>query len=65
VNEDSDDDVVEDETDSTDDELNPFQSMTFVVGTKKIERLPQWVRVSDVFSTNETRVPQACWMRPT
>ncbi|MEO7262901.1 MAG: DUF262 domain-containing protein [Jatrophihabitantaceae bacterium] len=54
VNEDSDDDMVEDEADSTDDDLQTrFNRMTFVVGTKKIERLSQWVRVSDVFGTNE------------
>ncbi len=55
VNEDSDDDdVAEDETDSSEDDLqNRFDRMTFVVGTRKLERLPQWVRVSDVFGTNE------------
>jgi hypothetical protein len=55
VNEDTDDDiVVEDETDSTEDDLqNRFNRMTFVVGTKKIAALPQWVKVSDVFQTNE------------
>ena len=55
VNEDSDeDDVVEDEADSTEDELqNRINRMTFVVGTKKIASLPQWVRVSEVFRTGE------------
>ncbi len=55
VNEDSDEEtVVDDETDSTEDELQRrFDRMTFVVGTKKLERFPQWVRVSDVFAMNE------------
>jgi hypothetical protein len=48
------DDVVEDAADSTEDELqNRINRMTFVVGTKKVARLPQWVRVSDVFRTGE------------
>jgi hypothetical protein len=55
VNEHSDDDgVVEDETDSTEDELQSrINRMTFVVATKKVAALPQWVKVSDVFQTNE------------
>jgi hypothetical protein len=55
VNEDSDDDgVIEDETDSTEDELQSrINRMTFVVATKKVAALPQWVKVSDVFQTNE------------
>lgn len=55
VNEDSDeDDIVEDEADSTEDELqNGINRMTFVVGTKKIAALPQWIRVSDVFRLRE------------
>ena len=54
VDENSDEDVVEDETDSSEDELQDrFDRMTFVVGTRKLERLPQWVRVADVFKTNE------------
>lgn len=44
---------LEDETDSTEDELqNRFNRMTFVVATKKLERLPQWVKVSEVFKNN-------------
>lgn len=53
VDEDSDDDAVEDEADSTEDELmRRFESMTFVVATKKLEQSPHWVRVSDVFNTD-------------
>ena len=45
---------LEDEADSTEDELqNRFNRMTFVVATKKLERLPQWVRVSAVFKNND------------
>lgn len=54
VEEDSDEDDVIDEADSTEDELQKrFDSMTFVVATKKLESLAQWVRVSDVFKTDE------------
>lgn len=50
VHEDGDDDLIEDETDSTEDELlRRFNQMTFVVATKKLEQMPQWVKVSDVF----------------
>lgn len=46
------DDRVEDETDSTEDELQArFDRMTFVVGTRKLEQLGHWVKVSDVFQT--------------
>lgn len=48
-----DDDLVDDEADATEDELlQRFNQMTFVVSTKKLEQLPQWVRVSDVFKTD-------------
>lgn len=41
---------IEDETDSTEDELQErFNRMTFVVATKKLARLPHWVNVSEVF----------------
>lgn len=44
---------LEDETDSTEDELqNRLNRMAFVVATKKLERLPQWVKVSEVFKNN-------------
>jgi hypothetical protein len=54
VVDDVDEDLVDDEADSTEDELQRrFDRMTFVVGTKKLERLPQWVKVSQVFRTSE------------
>jgi hypothetical protein len=55
VNEDNDDDEIEeDESDSTDDELQRrFDRMTFLVATNKLERLPHWVKVSEVFRLNE------------
>lgn len=55
VNDESDVDLVDDdEADSTEDELQSrFDRMTFVVGTKKLARLPHWVKVSEVFKTNE------------
>lgn len=41
-----------DEEDSTEDELQQrFDQMTFVVATKKLERMPAWVRVTDVFNS--------------
>ena len=47
-------DLIEDETDSTEDELQRrFDKMTFVVTTRKLEQLPHWVRVSDVFKTDK------------
>jgi hypothetical protein len=56
VNEDADDDddLIEDEADSSDDEiLRRFERMTFVVSTKKLQGSPHWVKVSEVFKTNE------------
>lgn len=51
---DDDDDLIEDEADSSDDELQRrFDKMTFVVSTRKLEQLPHWVKVSEVFKTNE------------
>ena len=42
-----------DVTDSSDDELQRrFNQMTFVVATRKLEQLPQWVKVSDVFKAD-------------
>jgi hypothetical protein len=53
VNEEADEDLVEDEADSSEDELlQRFNKMTFVVTTKKLEQLPQWVRGSEVFRTD-------------
>lgn len=47
-------DPIDDEADSTEDELQKrFNRMTFVVATKKLEQLPQWVRVADVFKSDD------------
>lgn len=55
VNEEAnDDDIIEDEADSTDDELQRrFDKMTFVVATRKLEQSPHWVKVTEVFKTDE------------
>jgi hypothetical protein len=57
VNEDGgedDEDLIEDEADSTEDELQQrFNRMTFVVATRKLASRPHWVKVSEVFKTNE------------
>lgn len=54
--EDEDDDLIDDEVDSTVDELQKrFDRMTFVVGTRKLAQLPHWVRVSEVFKTDSDR----------
>ncbi len=51
---DEDDDLIEDEQDSSEDELQKrFDKMTFVVATRKLEQLPHWVKVSEVFKTDE------------
>src|SRR6266545_7645066 len=53
VNEDDDDDLIEDEIDSSEDELQRrFDKMTFVVSTRKLEQAPNWVKVSEVFKTD-------------
>jgi len=58
VNEDAAEDeegvAIEDsEADSSDDELQKrFDKMTFVVSTRKLEQLPHWVKVSEVFTTD-------------
>jgi hypothetical protein len=53
VDEEGDDELIEDEVDSSDDELQKrFDRMTFVVGTKKLEQLPQWVKVTEVFKSD-------------
>jgi hypothetical protein len=49
-----DEDLIDDEADSSEDELQKrFDRMTFVVATKKLEQLPQWVKVTEVFKTDE------------
>jgi hypothetical protein len=51
---DSDDDLFDDETEATEDELQQrFNHMTFFVATKKLEQSPHWVKVSQVFETDE------------
>lgn len=57
VNEDGDDedddDLIDDEADSSKDELQKrFDRMTFVVGTPRLEQLPQWVKVTEVFKSD-------------
>lgn len=53
VNEEEDDDLVEDEADSSEDELQKrFDKMTFVISTRKLEQQATWVRVTDVFRTD-------------
>lgn len=59
VNEDGDDDddehddLIGDEADSSEDELQKrFDRMTFVVATRKLEQLPQWVKVTEVFKSD-------------
>lgn len=48
------DDLIDDEADSSEDELQRrFNRMTFVVATKKLAQLPQWVSVTEVFKTDE------------
>ena len=45
--------LTDDEADSNEDELQKrFDRMTFVVATRKLEQLPQWVKVTDVFKTD-------------
>lgn len=47
------DDLISDEADSSEDELQKrFDKMTFVVSTRKLEQLPQWVKVTDVFKSD-------------
>jgi hypothetical protein len=49
-----DEEITEDEADCSEDELQArFDRMTFVVATKKLEQLPHWVKVSEVFKTDE------------
>lgn len=42
---------IDEEADATEDELQKrFDKMTFVVSTRKLEQLPQWVKVSELFA---------------
>jgi hypothetical protein len=56
VNEEADDDEDnpdEEDADASEDELQKrFNKMVFVVATRKLEQLPQWVKVTDVFKSD-------------
>ncbi len=48
-----DDELTDEEADSSEDELQKrLDRMAFVVATRKLEQLPQWVKVTEVFKTN-------------
>ena len=48
--------LIADEVDSSEDELQKrFNRMTFVVATKKLDQLEQWVKVSEVFKSDSDR----------
>jgi hypothetical protein len=50
------DQLVDDEADSSEDDLQKrFDRMTFVVATRKLEQLPHWVKVTDVFKNDSDR----------
>ena len=47
-------DDIDDDVDASNDELQRrFDKMTFLVATSKIQALPHWVKVTDVFKTDE------------
>ena len=51
--EEDEEELIDDEADSSEDELQKrFDRMTFVVATKKLERLPHWVKVTDVLKSD-------------
>jgi hypothetical protein len=55
--EDEDEERVDDEVDSNEDDLQKrFDQMTFVVATRKLERLPHWVKVTEVFQSDGDRL---------
>lgn len=48
-----DEEIGDDAQDAVEDELQKrFNQMTFVVSTKKLEALPEWIKVSDVFKSD-------------
>ncbi|MGH7627044.1 MAG: GmrSD restriction endonuclease domain-containing protein, partial [Gemmatimonadaceae bacterium] len=48
-----DDNLIDDEADSSEDELNKrLDRMTFVVSTRSLEQVTHWVKVTEVFSTD-------------
>jgi hypothetical protein len=61
VNEEGEDDeLIDDEADSTEDELQKrFDRITFVVATRKLEQLSHWVKVTEVFASAHARFPCA------
>jgi len=51
--EEDEEELTDDEADSSEDDLQRrFNQMTFLVATRKIEQLPQWIKVSDVFKAD-------------
>lgn len=53
---DDEDELTDDTADSSEDELQQlFDQMTFVVSTRKLEVLPQWVSVTAVFKSDSDR----------
>lgn len=51
--EDDDDEVLQDEADSNDSDVQSrVNRMTFVISTKKLEQMPNWVSVSQVFQSD-------------
>ena len=52
VNEEADDDLGEEALDP-DDLARRINELTFVIGTKKLAAMPQWVRVSEVFGSED------------
>ena len=54
--EEGEEELIEDEVDSSEDELQKrFDRMTFVVATRKLEQFPHWVKVSEVFKSDSDR----------
>ncbi len=54
--EDEEEEVDADSPDSSEDELQKrFDKMTFVVSTRKLEQLPQWVKVTEVFKSTSDK----------
>lgn len=52
--EEDEEELIDEEADASEDELQKrFDRMTFVVATKKLGQLPHWVKVTEVFKTDE------------
>jgi len=50
-------DLIEDEIDSTEDELQRrINKMTFVVATRKLEQSSKWVKVTDIFTADSNTI---------